>query len=272
MTFRRLLSASSLFAFLLVAYMLRAQQAQPSRLDDILQRLESNLLYYHSVVPSFFCDEHASSRVDYNDVRTDGTVTESAFRLRRVLNADNKTVLEESREIKTVNGHPSAGDRVSGPAIVAGAFSGGLSVVSLSQKACMRYTLLPTKSGYSHEPYIVEFASVPVGELPSNCVLREDGSGRVFIDPNTLQILRLELHAPHHIIIPARRMADGHVVTPTVGVWDLSIKYAPVALDGKTFWMPSTIDSTSTADATVWLFNASYRNYHKLEVTSRILP
>ena len=136
----------------------------------------------------------------------------------------------------------------------------------------MLYTLRPTRPGSLHEPYVVEFASERVGERPSNCVLREDGSGRVFIDPTTLQITRMELHVPHHVIIPARKLANGHVVTPTVGVWDLSIDYEPVSLDEKIFWMPATIASTSTADTTVWLFNATYSNYHKLQVTSRILP
>jgi len=41
--------------------------------------------------------------------------------------------------------------------------------------------------------------------------------------------------------------------------------------------MPSTIASRTTSGsgtfhAIVWSYRASYRNYHKLEVTSRILP
>jgi hypothetical protein len=48
------------------------------------------------------------------------------------------------------------------------------------------------------------------------------------------------------------------------------------------FWLPTTIDSVITAansstigrpyNSSTWSFNARYRNYHKLEVTSRILP
>jgi hypothetical protein len=46
---------------------------------------------------------------------------------------------------------------------------------------------------------------------------------------------------------------------------------------GEIFWMPSTIASRTTSGsgtfhAIVWSYRASYRNYHKLEVTSRILP
>ena len=58
---------------------------------------------------------------------------------------------------------------------------------------------------------------------------------------------------------------------------DRYVDYAPVVLDGDTFWMPLTImshaDSTSEGfHATTWTFEATYRNYHRLEVKSRILP
>lgn len=47
-------------------------------------------------------------------------------------------------------------------------------------------------------------------------------------------------------------------------------------LEERTFWMPATIASTaiSTFDGnqTVWAFDARYSNYHKLEVSFRILP
>jgi hypothetical protein len=49
-----------------------------------------------------------------------------------------------------------------------------------------------------------------------------------------------------------------------------------VLLEERTFWMPATIASTaiSTFDGnqTVWAFDARYSNYHKLEVSFRILP
>ena len=94
----------------------------------------------------------------------------------------------------------------------------------------------------------------------------------MFIDPDTMQITHLELTAPHHTIIPG-------VITlqRVVGEWVRSVDYAPVVLDGQTFWMPATITSRATSakgtfHATVWSFRATYRNFHKLEVTSRILP
>jgi hypothetical protein len=45
-------------------------------------------------------------------------------------------------------------------------------------------------------------------------------------------------------------------------------------LEGKTFWLPVTIEGKMTGGfgPTVWTFDAHYSNFHKLEVSTRILP
>ena len=253
--------ATILFGILLASHSTLAQQASPPTLDEILIQLESNLLHYDTQIPNFFCSEHVVSLMLYGQKRQ-STVTDSIFRLEHTLNPDQTTKLAESREIKTINGSPAEGKHINGPTILAGVFSGGLDAVSLSQKACMRYTLLPTKPG---EPYIVQFATLPNNRHRSGCVLKEDGAGRVFIDPAIMQVTRMELTVPHHIIIPTEP-----------GVWGISVGYSPVLLGGQTFWMPTTITSTATPNdayyPTVWSFDAHYTNCHKLGVTSRILP
>lgn len=241
-----------------------AQQTHSPTLDEILLRLESNLHRYNTQVPNFFCNEHVVSVVVYGK-NHQSTITDSVFRLKRTLNPDLSTTLAESREIQTVNGTSTQEKHIGGPSILSGVFSGGLDTVSLSQKGCMRYTLQPIKPGHSDETYVVQFATLPSSSRPSGCVLKEDGAGRVFIDPATMQVKRMELIVPHHAILPS-----------LFGVWHVSIDYAPVLLGGQTFWMPRTITSRATPsdadDPTVWWFNAGYTNYHKLNVTSHILP
>jgi hypothetical protein len=251
-----------------------AQQTKAVTLGEILQRLESNLNQYDSGVPSFFADEHVVSRM-VPDMHDQETVTDSVFRLKRVLNADHTTTLDESRDVKTVNGQPARTQEMGGPSIVGGAFEGGLAVVSLSQQSCMNYTLERTKRKDAQAPIIVHFKSVLTPENSGGCLLRENGKGRVLIDPATMQITRMELTTPHHTIIPGDKM--GYGASPIVGEWVLSVDYAPVVLDGKSFWMPATINSRTTGGRgsfhpMVWTFKASYRNFHKLEVRSRILP
>ena len=269
------------------------QQAQAPTLHEILQRLEENLEQYMARVPSFFCDEHVVSKKD-PDRLLESRVTDSTFRLKRVANPDpdGKPILEESREVKRVNGQPANGESLGGPTTVRRAFSGGLALVSLSQQACMSYKLLPIKRNHPKEATIVQFASVPTSERPDDCLMQEDVSGRVLIDPATMQIKRLEFHAPHHLIVPGSRTPNGSVIPRVVGDWDLAIDYAPVELGGKSFWLPATIkvkmsgspDGMLIANRNVngsldgdpfqtdWTFDAVYRNYHRLEVTSRIVP
>jgi hypothetical protein len=273
MRLRKSFQTVSLLAILAASTaVLYAQKMETPTLEEILQRLESNLSQYDLGVPSFFCDEHVVSRM-VPDLNDQATVTDSVFRLKRVLNADRTTTLEESREVKTVNGRPATTQEIGGPSIVHGAFEGGLAVVSLSQQACMNYTLERMKRNDAQGTIIVRFASVLTPENKGGCLLQENGRGQVYIDRATMQITRMELTTPHHTIIPGDEMGYGAIA----GEWVLSVDYAPVVLDGKSFWMPETITSRTTSGRgsfhpIAWTFKASYGNFHKLEVTSRIVP
>lgn len=258
-----------------------AQQTKTPTLPEILQRLQENLDQYKALVPSFFCDEHVVSTI-IPDPRHESRVTDSTFRLKRVANpeVEGKTILEESHEVKMVNGKPSTGDSVGGPAYLRGAFSNGLALVSLSQQACMSYTLRPIRQNHPKDPTVVQFASVPAGKRPDGCRMQEDVSGRVQIDPESMQVTHLEFTAPRHLIGTAAAPANTLFLEPgfdmqsIVGRWDVTVEYAPVLLGGKSFWLPTKISDRmrSSLVPNRWTYDATYSNYHKLEVTSRILP
>lgn len=238
-----------------------AQQPSSPALDRILSQLEINLSRYDKQVPNFFCTEHVTSSLLYGKKRQ-STVTDSIFRVERSLSGD----LSESREIKAINRSPAEGHQLGGPVVLAGVFSGGLDAVSLRQNACMRYTLQPIEPGQRDAPYVIQFATLPDAGQHTQCVLKEAGTGRVLVDPATMQVTRMELSAPNHRINAAE-----------VGTWYISIDYAPALLAGQTFWMPTAIKSTETPAASdyppvVYSFSATYTDYHKLEVTSRIVP
>jgi hypothetical protein len=246
--------------FAVVLHLASAQQMPPPTLDEILLRLEGNLNHYDKQVPNFFCSEHVVSSLSYGK-NHQSTSTDSVFRVERT----SSGALTELREIKAVNGSPANGENVGGPAILSGVFKGGLDAVSLRQKACMSYTLQPIEPGRSDEPYIIQFTTLPNTQRRSECVLREEGVGRVFIDPTTTQVTRMELRVANHVINPGE-----------VGVWYISINYAPILFVGQTFWMPTTLTSTATPSdvytPTVYSFSARYTDYHKLDVTSHIVP
>jgi hypothetical protein len=80
-----------------------------------------------------------------------------------------------------------------------------------------------------------------------------------------MQVTRMELRAPNYVINSAE-----------ASIWHISINYAPVSLVGKTFWMSSTLTSAATPSGVytpiVYSFSTRYSDYHKLEVTSHIVP
>lgn len=156
-------------------------KAKTPTLDEILQRLDVNLSHYDAHVPSLFCNEHVLSLVKPGP-RNQDTVTDSVFRLKRSLNTDRTTSLDESRDIKTGDGKTPTSQDLDGPSLLSGVFEGGLTVVSQSQAACMNYSLQKVKKHRPAEPYIIRFAT---GLTPANsarCLLQENSSGRALID------------------------------------------------------------------------------------------
>jgi hypothetical protein len=267
MTCRKSSTAIAQIALLLFSSALYAQQAKTPTLEEILQRLDANLNRYDTRLPSLFCDEHVVSQVQPGQ-RSEDTITDSVFRLRRTPNADHTTTLVESREIRKVNNKPPTSQNMDGPTMLSGAFEGALAVVSLKQTACMHYELQPINPKNPTTPYVIRFSTT---QTTAACLLQEDSHGRVTIDPASMQIKRLELTTPDHTVV------RGDAFTTSVtGKRVITVDYAPILLGGETFWMPATIALHTTTGGgfhrLVWSFRATYRNYHKMEVTSRILP
>ncbi|MBS1799814.1 MAG: hypothetical protein JSS95_08320 [Acidobacteria bacterium] len=232
-------------------------------LHEILIRLQQNLWDYESNVPNFFAEEHVVSVLQQEGARDIKTTTDSIFRLRRSAAAIGEPhTLTETREIKTVNKKAAKGSDIQGPAIFTGAFSTGLSVVSLEMSRCLDYTLEPSGE-LNHAPAIViSYVIKPDMLGDESCPGPEKQSGRAWFDPAGLHVLRIEMAIPNH--------KDNHDVRT---FWTWSVDYAPVTFDFRQFWMPKTITSKAVAnsDPIVWSFTATYSNYHKLTVSSHII-
>jgi VWFA-related protein len=262
------------------------QSAPDPATARLLVRVWDNFVQSLSSLPNIFADEHVVSSVSapYSppsksgvyDSELESTVDstiDSIFRLKR-FSADGKTAdLVESREIKYVDHQPAAkGQSLAGPAILIGAFSRAPNVFSPELKDCYEYHLLPN---LRHKPgdAILFHADVLVLEyalrspLPAGiqCPVHEQTSGRAFIDPSSMQIVRLEQQWP-------RRHNEGSKFPVS---WSWYIDYARVMMDGKPFWLPRTVSSQASSldgGRFKWSFLATYGNYHLMTVTSTILP
>jgi VWFA-related protein len=254
--------------------------------EELLLHAWENYAAYLSSIPNVFADEHVVSSLttasynsppkqgvhDHEVASTIDSTTDSIFRLKR-FSADGKTAdLIESREVKYVNGHAAAKDQsLTGPAILIGAFSRAPNILSPELKDCYDYRLLPNmrhKPGeallFVHDVLVLEYALKSPLPAGAQCPWSEQTIGRAFIDPSSMQIVRLEQQRPHH------DEGSGHPVA-----WSWSIDYARVTMDGKHFWLPKTISSKSSSldgGRFKWSFLATYGNYHLMTVTSTILP
>ena len=269
--FRASSTTAVLTASLGMSSWLHGQVQKTPTLGEILQRLEANLNHYDTHLPSLFCDEEVVSKVEPG-LPDQNTVTEAIFRLKRTPNSDGTTSLVESREIKSANGKAAAKQNMESPTLLDGAFEGGLAVVSVNQAACINYTLQRLNKKQPAEPFTVRFATVLTSQDSAKCLLSEKSTGVAVIDAASMEIKHLEIRTPRHVIQPGYFYQSA-----VVGQRVITVDYAPVSLNGETFWLPSRIDLQVTRGAgsfhkTVWSFHATYRNYHQLQVTSRIVP
>jgi hypothetical protein len=247
-----------------------AQTAQPAgsgatqpSLDEILRHLQENLWDYQANIPDFFADEHVVSILKQEGARDMKTTTDSTFRLARSHGIGEARTFKESREIRLINKKPAKGDEIHGPAIFTGAFSNGLGVVSLEGSNCYDYTLEPAGELNKAPAILIGYALKPDVLNDPSCQGPERQSGRAWFDPVNFHTLRIEMTIPNH--------KDNNGVRV---LWTWVVDYAPVSFDNKQFWLPKTIASKAEAynASGIWSFVASYSNYHKLTVSSRILP
>lgn len=237
-----------------------AQQSSELSTSEILARLQANVETYLSSVPSFFCDEHVDSNIFEPMDTKITTETDSIFRIRRS-SEGNATQLVESREIKAVNHKRPKSDNITGPAVFRGAFTNGVRIVSTDFASCYIFDRVADEKVGGKMAIVLNYTAPTENLLQRGCP--EIRLGKVFIDPTTFHLLRVEARIPDH-----------EITRGVFGLWTWSIDYTPVALGGKTFWMPKTIESEAIPKdrLVAWSFVATYSHYHKLQVTSHIVP
>ena len=123
------------------------------------------------------------------------------------------------------------------PLAISGVFSGALKLLSPSAKACFQYRLHPPRKGHDTSPIVIDFSSLPAKDRAPDCQYTERTSGKALIDPASMRIVHIETHTAGHEMLPGVR-----------GDWDWSIDFTSVALNGKTFWLPSSIRSTAITE------------------------
>jgi hypothetical protein len=237
-----------------------AQQPTPA-LDQLFSQVEANTEQYKSTVPSFVCDEHITSQeLRDGKLRHEATI-DALFRVTRA--APPGETLEESREVKTINGEPSSAKKMNMPISFSGGFSGALAkFLSAERRECFDYRPDPSAPASPSTEAFAFTAREAAANLSACSTIQPGTTGRFVVDSATMQVVHIERTVPNPI-------GRDQSVLGTAAV-----DFAPVNLNGKSFWLPSTVTAftTETPKTSAFRFTAKYSNYHRFAASSTILP
>ena len=240
------------------------------KLEKILPRVQEHVKEFEHSLPDFICDEKITSRELMGGTTIHETDIDSTFRgtQNRDKNPDGKyEPFTEWRDIQTIDGRPAPkGQQLTGPFLFGGGFSSILvEIFSPENSQYFNYKVIGTDKVDDKPALVLKFET----RKGQDALLHRElfgtqyvmkGSGKAWIDPASMNVLRLELQ---YLDPPMPE-----------GVLSLSVDYAPVVIDGKTFWMPKTV----TAEQTVpnpkmpvgGQYVAEYSNYQEFKVSVRM--
>jgi len=238
--------------------------SQSPKLEQMLPQIQQHVKDFELLLPDFICDETIISRELDGGIIHHETVIESTFRGIQHRDEEKDRPFTESREIKSVDGHPPIqGQPLKGPFFFGGGFSSVLDeVFSQKNQPYFNYRVAGLEKIEGKVVFVINFETK---EGQREILYRDisgiraavQGKGKAWIDPRSMNVVRVEFH----------------YLNPPVneGVLEVSIDYAPVVINGREFWMPKTV----TAEQTVpnpkhplgGQYIASYSNYHQFNVS-----
>jgi hypothetical protein len=248
-------------ACLLPCFATALAQTPPPTLDQLLSQVETNTEQYKATVPNFFCDEHITSQEHRDGKLKHETTLDALFRVSR--SAPPNGTLEESREIKAINGKPSSAKKLTMPISFSGGFSGALAkFLSAEHRQCFDYQSDPAATVSPGTEAFNFTARQTAAKLPACSSIQPGTTGKFVIDSATAQVTHIERTVPNPI-------GENQSVFGTAAV-----DFTPVTLNGKSFWLPSTVTAftTETPKTSAFRFTAKYSNYHRFSASSTILP
>jgi hypothetical protein len=238
----------------------QTQQSNPA-LEQLLSRIGTNTEQYKASVPSFLCDEHIVSQELHEGALMHETSVDALFRVTRP--TSQTSTLDESREVKSIDGKPSSNKKINMPISFSGGFSGALAkFLSADRRQCFDYQPDLSHAALPGAEAFIFTAREAALKGPACAGIQSGTTGKFVVDSATAQVTHIERTVPYPV------GKDQNVFGTA------SVDFAPVILNGSTFWLPSTVSaSTSETPKThAFRFTAHYSNYHRFAASSTILP
>jgi hypothetical protein len=236
------------------------------KLNEILPRVQDHVKEFENSLPDFICDERITSRELMAGTVIHETVIDSTFRGTQSKDGGDKP-FTEWREIHTIDGRPvPKGQQLTGPFFFGGGFSSMLDAIfSVRNAQYFNYKVIGTEKIDDDVAVVVKFetkkgqkALVHQELFGSQITLK--GSGKAWIDPASMNVVRLELQ----------------YLDPPVpeGVLVVRVDYAEAVINEKKFWMPKTLTAQQTVPnpkvPVGGQYIAEYSNYQQFKVSTRI--
>lgn len=240
------------------------------KLSQILPRIQEHVKEFEHSLPDFICDEKITSRELMGGKTIHETDIDSTFRgmQNKSRDLDGKyQPFTEWRDIQTIDGRPAPkGQQLTGPFLFGGGFSSILvEIFSPENSPYFNYKVIGADKVDGKAAVVLKFET----KKDQQALLHRElfgtqyvmkGSGKAWIDLSSMNVLRLEIQ---YLDPPMPE-----------GVLSLTVDYAPVVIQEKTFWMPRTV----TAEQTVpnpkvpvgGQYVAEYSNYQEYKVSVRI--
>lgn len=242
--------------FLLVAWQ------EPGELDQVLGRVQGNIAEFQASLPDFVCNERiTSSRLAGNRV-TARVVNESVFASSASKDPLSEQKSREVREMISIDGQKVEKEtEPRGPFILIGGFSGAAAAIFDKRVAEYRnYRLEPESRGLLVIAFETKKGQTGIGAYTGGRKFLAKDSGKAWIDPKTMQVVRLET-----------LVVNGPTKLP---YWLTQVDFAAVHIEGRPFWLPVTVRSSLRKKpnlAPERTFLAEYENYRKFDVSTGIV-
>ena len=217
-----------------------------------------------ATLPDLFCDERFTSKRFSDGHQTASNTTVSTFRVLHGEGPRQSGKSLESRVVREIDGAATHGNRIKGPYTLMGGFDAALLVLTADSARCFDFRIAGSAGTTASDPSQLHIEFAGRTPLPAGCPAPDLGrTGEITLDAGSKQVLQIRQTLPHP-------PGGGDKWGPLV--W--TVTFRPVSLADRTFYTPASVRSELFRKGTSEYLQsiAEYSNYHKLEVSSRIVP
>jgi hypothetical protein len=245
---------------MLWAACLLSAQDPPPDVTHVLEVEQGYVERLETSVPNFICNERIVSQMYSNTKVKKETRAQAVLTTTRSIK-DGRGTFTESRAEMSINGKPSKRNEIDGPFVWQGGPAyGDLHFLFNSDhgEECRTYRLGGRVKLDGRDALLMQVHAL--AGLPDTCHdLPADSADEIWLEPQSLNVIRIESHDP-----PATRIPGADLT--------LTVDYAPVVFDGAEYWLPSHFISRLDFPGTPkhFQYEAFFADYHKYGAESVI--